>query len=285
MVPHLRTTAACLGFLCVTGLPGANAHAGVEHWQLNELHRSAGGDAQIRFVELVNSEGGCLFPTSTVELYDGDGQLVDTMSLTVSTTCHGAPTFLLLATPQAASYFGVSRDGNLSSELPSSGQLCFSSSATNYDCVRWGSVAAPVVDLFGAGDMSAALAPSDGFSLIRELTTHVVSADWNQGAATPRQPNDGTTWEPPDAGPVPDAGVIVDAGPPSDAARRSDAAPPPDARADAQDTRYLDLDAGGGAGCGCQSASGQSRAWLVLLALLLFRRRRRRQPPTACRSA
>jgi MYXO-CTERM domain-containing protein len=254
-----------------------SAHAGVEDWELSEVHPQSEGDPQLRFVELVNEVGGCLFPTSTLNLYDSDALLIDIVSLATVTTCYGAPTYLLLATPEAANYFGVDKDLNLFPELPSSGQLCFSSSSTQYDCVRWGSVATPVVDLFGSSDTTTIGSPADGVSLAREQTTHVVADDWSSASPTPRAPNDGTVWIPPDAGPLPDASPLADAGPPADAARRSDAGPGPDARPDAQNTRYLDLDAVGGADCGCRSSGGQGGGsfLLVLIAMLAIRPRRR----------
>jgi MYXO-CTERM domain-containing protein len=263
--------------LLISHSVASNALAGVEDWELSEVHPQSQGDPQLRFVELVNLVGGCLFPSSTLNLYDSDGVLLDIISLATVTTCYGAPTYLLLSTPEAAAYFGVDKDGNLAPELPSSGQLCFSSSSTHYDCVRWGSVTTPVVDLFGSSDTTTTAVPGDGISLSREQSSHVVIDDWALTSPTPRAPNDGSVWIPPDAGPLPDASPIADAGPPSDAARRSDSGPGPDARPDAQNTRYLDLDAVGGADCGCQSSRGQGGVsfLFVFLALVLGARRRR----------
>ncbi len=246
------------------------AKAGVEDWELSEVHLQSQSDSGLRFVELVNLEGGCLFPTSTLNLYAADGALIDVVSLSSVTTCFGAPTYLLLASPEASEFFDVDSDIAILSELPSSGQLCFASSSTLYDCVRWGSVSSAVVDLFGNSDMSIAPSVPDGFSLARVQSTHVVVDDWALLDPTPRAPNDGSPWSPPDAGPLPDAGVIVDAGPLPDAGRRSDAGPPPDAKADARNTRYLDLDAVGGADCGCQSGSGGGPFSSVLLLLAFF---------------
>ena len=201
--------------------------------------------------------------------------LLDTQGLTVVTVCHGAPTFIVLATSEAASYFGVPRDGNLSAALPASGQLCFSSSQTNYDCFRWGSVTGPVPDLFGASDTSAIAVAGDGASMVRVSRTHIVAEDWEIAAPTPRQPNDGSAWLPPDAGAIVDAGVTYDAQPRSDAAERSDAGARPDARIGVGNPEYLDLDAVGGASCGCQS-SGREHwgSWGLVVLLLPLRRRR-----------
>ncbi len=270
----VRGAASIMGLVCLVA--GAHfAHAGVADWELSEVHLSSDGDANLRYVELANEAGGCLFPTSTLDLYDAAGVLLDTQSLSVITVCHGAPTYLLLATQQAASYFGVDRDGNLSSPLPAAGQLCFSSSQTNYDCFRWGTLTDPVPDLFNATDTSAIAASADGFSMVRTDRTHVVAADWEEALPTPRQPNDGTAWIPPDAGIVYDAGVPPDAGPQPDAAQRSDAGPRPDARIGVREPDYLDLDTTGGASCGCQTQN-RNRWWSLLFGLLLLPLRRRR---------
>ena len=270
----MRGVLSLVGLACLLAGPTL-AHADLSDWELSEVHLSHDGDENLRYVELANEVGGCLFPSSTLDLYDANGVLLDTQSLSTITTCHGAPTYLLLATPQAATYFGVERDGNLSTPLPSSGQLCFSSSQTNYDCVRWGSVLGPVPDLFGPNDTSATTPPDDGFSIVRTSRTHIVAADWEIALPSPRQPNDGTTWEPPDAGVVYDAGTRADAGPRPDAAQRSDAGPRADAHVGVRDPDYLDLDTTGGASCGCQTESSAG-PWSLLFALLLVPLRRRR---------
>lgn len=250
---------------------GRLVQAGVEDWEVSEVYR--GSDPAVRFVELVNLLGGCLFPTSRVDLFDGEGALLATMSLSVTTACHAAPTYILLASAEAAADFGVTRDRALNPELPSSGQLCFRSSATYYDCVRWGTVNQPIVDLFGPQDLSIAVAPPLDRSLARTKTTHVIVLDFSESDPTPRQPNDGSTWMAPDAGVAPDAAPAIDAGPRPDAGRRTDAAPR--VSADAGNARYLDLDTVGGASCGCQSSgsSGVSSLLFVLVALGVFRRR------------
>jgi hypothetical protein len=270
----VRGILSIVGLVCLLAAPKF-ANAELSDWEVNEVHLSSDGDANLRYVELANEAGGCLFPTSTLDLYDASGVLLDTQSLSVITVCHGAPTYLLLATPQAASYFGVEKDGNLSSPLPSSGQVCFSSSQTNYDCFRWGSVTDPVPDLFGPNDTSAITPSTDGSSMIRVDRTHVVAADWEVALPTPRQPNDGTVWIPPDAGVVYDAGVPPDAGPAPDATQRSDAGPRADARVGVRDPDYLDLDTTGGASCGCQT-QGRAGHWSLLFGLLLLPLRRRR---------
>ena len=267
-----------LGLFLIFGLLALSpswAVAGIEDWEVNEVHLQSQSDTQIRFVELVNLPGGCLFPSTSLHLYAPDGSLLDIIPLAQVTTCYAAPTYFLVATSEASAHFGVVSDFGQLTELPSSGQLCFASSTTLYDCVRWGSVTAPLADLFGSTDFSVAPEPLDNFSLARVQTTHVVVDDWSEISPSPRAPNDGSTWIPPDAGPLPDASPVFDAGPFADAARRTDAGGT-DAKIDARNTRYLDLDAVGGGDCGCQhTGAAGSLGYGILIALALMLRRRR----------
>lgn len=261
-------------------LSNKSAEAGVADWELNEIFQD-GNESTRRFIELRNLEGGCLFPSSTIDLYDLNGQLLGIFPLVQSTSCYGAPTYLLLATPEISAQFAVARDGAMNRELPSDGQLCFSSSETNYDCVRWGTVNTPLFDLFGAGDITFTSLSGIDLAQSRISTSHVVSIDWQERALSPRQPNDGSVWIPPDAGPLPDAGPIVDAGVPRDAAMRVDSGsgPSPDAQTGVdRNDRYLDLDPGGGAGCSCNNANSPRTGgalFCALFALLGLRRIRR----------
>jgi len=263
--------------LCLSAGP---AGAGVEDWEVNEVVVSGGGNSAVRYIELANLPGGCLFPSSRVTVYDADGVAVDTAGLVAGTTCFGADTYFLLATPAAMSFFGTDADVQQAPLIPAAaGQVCFISSTTRYDCVRWGTINTPLVDFYGPSDTTTAMPPGDSMALERRSSTHVVAVDWAVDSPTPRGPNDGTPWSPPDAGPTPDARPPVDAGP--------DAGPPPDAWLlpdahpvhDASPQGYLDLTATGGATCSCTGGTGTPGALggnLLLLAaavLLLHRRR------------
>jgi hypothetical protein len=257
------------------------ARAGVSGWQLSEvLPAGPGGDPQVRYVELSAPSGGCWFSTTRLDAYDAAGAALGSVAPLSQTTCFGADTYLVLGTAEAGQAYGFTPDHLQVPPLPAAaGQLCFASSATRYDCVRWGAVTAPVHGILGAGDDSSAPAPPAGMALARVATTYVVADDWALATPTPRGPNDGTPWDPPDAGV--DAGPPADAGPPPDAvidARPDDGGRPPDAA----DHRFLDLDPGGGA-CGCRTAR-PGGAWplvLVVAAGLSRRtgRRRRRCRP------
>jgi hypothetical protein len=280
-------------------LPASRAWAGVQDWQVSEVVTSAAGDPGVRYIELENPVGGCMFPSTRIEIYDASGGPLGAVAPAATTTCFGPNTFYLLATSDAVSFFGTSADHQIVPVIPrDAGQICVASSTTRYDCVRWGVIAQPVYDFYGGADATMAMAPPDGQGLSRIDTTHVVAADWSILSPTPRGPNNGTPWTPPDAGVVdagPDAGVtpdaaVADAGPDAgpdagiaaDAAGPADAALPADAReqADARNTRFLDLDPVGGAACGCR-AGGSDRparhlplAVLALLSLLALRGRR-----------
>jgi MYXO-CTERM domain-containing protein len=257
--------------LCL--LAPATAFADVQDWEVNEIVTSGGGDVQARYVELRNLVGGCMFPTSRIEVYDANGAGIGSAAPFAVTTCFGPDTYFLFATSAAQAQFATDADFAVVPSLPvGSGQVCFVSSLTRYDCVRWGSIVTPVEDFFGAGDFTTATPPPDDFALSRISATHVISIDWDVLEPTPRGPNDGTPWTPPDAGPSPDAGPdagpTLDAGPRPDARLLIDSAPLPDST----NTRFLDLDAGGGATCSTGSEPGG--AALVLLALLALARRR-----------
>ena len=264
--------------LAILLLPGV-AHAGVAEWRLSEVMLAGEGGEPVRFVELETVAGGCWFPTTQVAVYDGAGGVLDAVAPFVESTCFPAGTFLVLATPDAESAFGITAAGAPPALPAAARQVCLRSSGTRYDCVRWDGVTVAVKDLFGPADDSAAVAPPPGLALARTAETHVVAADWTVADPTPGAVNDGDPWDPPDAGPTPDAGATPDAGrmpdggPIPDAGGVSDG-PIPDAGPDARDDRFLDLDAGGGAGCGCRtSASGRTDLLFGLALLFLVRRR------------
>lgn len=252
-------------FTAVAAVP-ASAAAGVAAWRLSEVQLAGpGGDPAARFVELHTGAGGCAFPTTQVAVYDGAGDVLDAAAPFVETTCFDAETYLVLPAPPS---------------MPAAArQVCLRSSGTIYDCVRWGGVTAPVHDLFGPDDDSAAVAPPAGYALARIADTEVIAADWIVAAPTPGAPNDGEPWTPPDGG-------VPDAAPPADAARDPDAAPaapdapPPDARND----RFLDLDPQGGAGCGCQGPGGGAGGLALVIAALATRTRARRDRRRAARA-
>lgn len=268
MAPWIIRRALTLVAFMALG-PGPAA-AGVQDWQMSEVVTAYQGDPAVRFLELANPVGGCLFPSSRLVVYGPDGAAQDSQPLVTATRCFAAGTFYLVATSGARAQFGVGADLGTVPVLPeSAGQVCFVSSATHYDCVRWGSVAMPVPDLFGPGDATSTAVPTAQHALARIDATHVVAGDWALATPTPRGPNDGTPWFPPDAGPTADA-----APPPPDARPPADAAMVPDARPvyDADPQRYLDVDPGGGALCSCGGGAERGGALTLLVIAWAVRR-------------
>jgi hypothetical protein len=272
---------ARLGSIVVVAMvvAAAPARAAVSDWRLSEvLPASAGDDPAIRYIELYTAAGACWFATTRLAAYDGAGASLGVVAPFVQTTCFGPDTYLLIATPVAQAAFSVTAESGTVPPLPrTAGQLCLVSSATPYDCVRWGAVTAPVHDLFGPDDDTAIVGPAPGIAMVRVDQVHVVTTDWAFASPTPRGPNDGTPWIPPDAGPPADAAVDAngDAGA-LDAAGVVDARPPADAapRPDAANHRYLDLDPGGGA-CACRTSTPGAVVPVGFAVLALSRRRRR----------
>jgi MYXO-CTERM domain-containing protein len=257
------------------------AVAGVAVFRLSEVvTASPSADPAARYVELEVFGDGCLFPSTVLRAYDPAGTALGEVAPFASTTCFAAGDYLLFATPAAqAAYATGPVNGAAVPQLPAvAGQLCLISSTTRYDCVRWGTITTPVHDLFGPADDTSAPGPPGGFALARVADVNVVEVDWRVETPTPRAPNDGTPWDPGDAGV--DA-APVDGGPDDgglDAPRPIDAPFVVDgAHVDAND-RFLDLDPGGGAACGCGAGGGAPSGALtaVVLAGLLARRRRAR---------
>lgn len=150
----------------VAGLVPAVAHADLQDWQVNEVLASAGGDPAVRYIELVNPVGGCFFPSTRIEVYGPDGVLLGAVAPVAATTCYGPGTYYLLATSAAVATFGTTADVQMVPAIAdSAAQVCFSSSMSRYDCVRWGELTEPVADLFGAQDITVAPAPADGVGI------------------------------------------------------------------------------------------------------------------------
>lgn len=240
------------------GVAEGEAHAGVEAWRINEVGAGVGGDPELRFVELYAppspSADSCFFSSTRLEVLAADGTLVGSVTPFGTTTCFAGDTYFLFATTAAATHYGVARDAALPYPLPAGGgQVCFRSSATRYDCVRWGAITFPVTDLGDPSDTTSAPAIPDGQALARVATTNVVAMDFVIQSPTPRQPNDGTVWYPPDAGPTPDGSPLPDADL-ADARMFPDARPRPDADTSGPPT-WTAADPGGG-GCAVATAAG-----------------------------
>jgi len=265
-----RSAVLAVGLALACPRPAA---ASIADWRVNEVLASAGGDGSVRFIELfvpAGTVGNCVFPTTRIEVYDGQGQLLGTASPFASTVCYGGGTFFLIATDAAMAHFGLTRDARLDLPVPAfAGQVCFASSQTRYDCARWGPVGVAIRYLRNIDDTTSTGSMPDGVAVARVQDTGVVADDFVLEAPTPGAANAGTIFT------GPDAGMPADARPPPDAPSLPDARTDfshPDApvldRPDANlNPRFLAADPGGGAGC---SVAGRPQAgWLALLILVL----------------
>ncbi len=264
--------------LLAVWLSSLSAFAGVETWRINEIVAGVEGNPNIRYIELYappsTDADNCLFPTTHIIVYDAAGTLVGSSSPVTTATCYAGGTYLILASTDAAFYFGIARDANLTATIPAEvGQVCFQSSATPYSCVRWGSVTMPKTDLTHPSDSTSAMGIAGDMALSRKSNTGVVASDFILSTPTPRGPNDGTAWLPPDAGPPADADLTPDAGIP-DAKVYVDSPPRPsfDSRVD---PAWLTASPGGGAMQCRVGGRGSAGALLLTLLLLAFVRRRR----------
>lgn len=250
--------------------------------RVSEVSPGAGGDPNLAYVELaIPASGACVFPTTQLEVYAADGTGLGASPLVDTATCIDGPASLLLTSPDGAAHWGVGRDGGLTLAIPrAAGQLCVVSTATRYDCVRWGAVTTPLPDFDSSTDTTSAASLAFDSGLARTADTGVVVDDFTLATPTPRAPNDGSIFIPPDASLLPDAPLPPDASP-FDAMPRPDAPPLPDAtRADARtNPPWLLADPGVGQGCSITTARSHtapsSFVLLSLFAVVLHLHRRR----------
>jgi hypothetical protein len=263
------------------------AWAGVEDWRINEVVASANGDPTIRFIELYAPPSpmadNCFYASTVIEVLDADANLLgSTAPNPAGIQCFPGDTYYIFATNEASAFFGEWKDRGLTTSIPmDAGQICLKSSTTRYDCVRWGNVTNPVVDLTGPADISSAVQFQDGMALARVQDTDVVQNDFVLQGPTMRGPNDGGVWTgapdaslPPDADTTPDASMI-------DARVFADVIVPPRIDAREGEPAWYGADPGGGAAITCSVAVGtrsHQAPYLLAAALLIvvIRRRSRR---------
>jgi len=269
--------------VALTSVP--TAHAALADFRVSEVFAGTAAAPTAQFIELhvpAGTAGNCLFPTTRVEIFDGAGTLIGAVAPFSGTECFAAGTFFLLANPEAAALFGVDRDARLDVSIPrNAGQVCLASSQTRYDCARWGAVTDAVRYLRNTDDASATPPIPAGVALARVGDSGIVSSDFVLQSPTPRQPNDGTVWIPPDGGsePEPDAAVALpDAATVPDATdfSRPDAPPIPRPDGNFSNPDFLSADPGGGAAFGCSTGlpGAHPLGLLVALAVALFLFRR-----------
>src|SRR5207249_2109625 len=110
---------------------------------------SAGGDSNVRFVELLDSVDEPFFgPSYRVRSYEPNGDLFDSQSLMDPFSSRDNTKPYLISTSAADSHFGVTGDKTLSLGLPpgNAGQVCFEneSSSVVIECLSYGTITSPV---------------------------------------------------------------------------------------------------------------------------------------------
>src|SRR4051812_4346228 len=116
-----RITTIALGLGLVTFLD-ATSEAADHFARVGEVMISNQGSNASQFIELEDPFGESFpSPPYTMNIFDAGGASLGTVALTIPS----GTTRLLVATPTAATQFGVTAQATLSITLPTNGQACF----------------------------------------------------------------------------------------------------------------------------------------------------------------
>jgi hypothetical protein len=182
-----RIAAIVAGSFAVAGIWAAPASATFHLEMANEVMlASSAGDTSVQFVELLDNGGSeeaftPVFAPYKLVVYDAAGNKLGEHQLdpTGLRTAAMADKEYLLATPAAASAFGVSADEPLDLPLPAvAGQACFEANPDPhaFSCLTWGAITKPVqTNSMGTGSINGP-APPSGKSEQRLQNNSVVTA-------------------------------------------------------------------------------------------------------------
>lgn len=137
-----RTAGAALLALATVGMLGVvPAHAAFHLMKITEIFSGTTAIPDAQFVELQMYSGGQNFVNGhALRVSDATGTLITTVPMSNDVTNGASQSSILLATPDAASLFGVTPDFTMPAVLPrGGGKLCFD----GIDCVAWGSYTGP----------------------------------------------------------------------------------------------------------------------------------------------
>jgi MYXO-CTERM domain-containing protein len=226
-------------------LLGSGSALAADHLaKIGEVMVSNQGSTSSQFIELEDPAGEPFpSPPYTMNIYDAAGASLGVVALTIPS----GTTRLLIATPTAATQFGVTAQATLNVTLPPNAQACFQRQQFRIHCFAWGTITSAII---ADGSNSTGASPADGMSVQR------VSGIYTVGTPSPGAPN---TAAVPDAAPGIDASV-----PPADSAPGIDA---PGGGGNPE-TPNNDDD-------GCNAGASASWFGLVGLAALLLVRRRK----------
>jgi hypothetical protein len=204
-----RVAAGTVVLLAGLVLPAA-AQATFHLEMVNEVMlASAGGDASVQFVELLDKGGSeeqftPVFAPYKLVVYDGAGKQLGAQTLN-PTGLRGAAASgaeYLISTAAADSAFGVTGDERLTVSLPRDvAQVCFQGNPGNVSCMTYGTITMPVaMNSMGTGAGHGPV-PPDGESDQRQADGSVQAA-----APTPKAPNRPGSGTVPGGGPNPAPG-------------------------------------------------------------------------------
>jgi hypothetical protein len=166
----LRRAIAGVVFLVGLAMPVAAAQATFHLEKVNEVMLASGsGDSTVQFVELLD-KGGTeesfppIFAPYKLVVYNAAGTELgeQTLNPTGLRNAATAGTEYLIATPAAASAFGVTADEPLNVSLPlDSAQVCYRGSPGNISCITYGSITQPVpINSQGSGSAMGPVPPN-----------------------------------------------------------------------------------------------------------------------------
>jgi hypothetical protein len=186
-----------LGRLLVLGLVtslalAAPAQANHHFVRITEVFAGTSAQPSAEFIELrAYQSGQNAVAGKSVRIYNATGGLVQTATFASSVTVSANQMTMLLATPQAASYFGVTPDQTMTAGIPSAGgKVCWESTNVDIgiiDCVSWGNYTGPDSGHGEANPVPGAIPP--GRVLLRDLSRGASATNLN--APTPANPDPG----------------------------------------------------------------------------------------------
>lgn len=149
---------ALIAVLCHAPIVSATHH----RVEVREIYPGAVGAPNAQFIELQAwSASQTLYAGFTVTVHDAAGTKIATYNLGNVTNGVNQAT-VLLATPSAATFFGITPDFTMSADIPlAAGMVCYH----NFDCVSWGAFTGTTPP----SPSGSPFAPSTGLQLGRAI--------------------------------------------------------------------------------------------------------------------
>ena len=202
VVGALGAVAWLLAFAAIPA--SANHH----FMKVREVFAGAVGQPSAQFVELqMHAPGQTVMAGKQIVVYDAAGATIDTFTFPANVANGANQSSILIATTQAASFFGVTPDLTMTPVIPAAGgKVCFirPSPLTVWDCVAWGNytgsstgVGTPFNQAGGLVTGSSALRDISGGTNPNTLEaaddTNNSTADFDLADASPRNNAGATT--------------------------------------------------------------------------------------------